>query len=208
MILALARTHIPPLPIAGCWPLSDGLDFLRAAGWHERALAEQDESLLQPIAYLVLHDAQGRAWSYARSGGDTRMLGRCSIGVGGHVDAGDACNDAQGRLDLAATLRRALLRELQEELGVQADALADLRLLCAIYEGHSAIGRVHLGLLYSAQWMGAQVPTSRAGEALQGLGFVPLTDVVNDPRYELWSQLAATHLLANAALAPTQTCIP
>lgn len=207
MILALARHLAPPLPVAGCWSLPDGLDFLRAAGWHERALVEQDESLLQPIAYLVLRDAQGCVWSYTRSGGDARVLGRSSIGVGGHVDTGDACHDAQGGLDPAATLRHALLRELQEELGVQADVLVGLRLLGAIYEGHSAIGRVHLGLFYSAYWIAPQAPVPRAGEALQCLGFVPLASVATDPRYELWSQLAAGYLLANAAssAAPPST---
>jgi predicted NUDIX family phosphoesterase len=127
--------------------------------------------------------------------------------VGGHVDAGDACHDAQGRLDPAATLRRALLREVLEELGVQADALTDLRLLAAVYEGHSAVGRVHLGLLYSAQWIAAQAPAPRPGEALNALGFVPLANVATDPRYELWSQLAAVHLLTKAAHCPVPTSI-
>ncbi len=208
MILALARHLAPPLPPAGCWPVCAGLDFLRAAAWHERALAEHDERLLQPITYLVLHDAQGRVWSYARSGGDTRVLGRRSIGVGGHVDAGDACHDAQGRLDPAVTLRHALLRELREELAAQADALTEPRLRAAIYEGHSAIGRVHLGLLYSARWLHAQAPQPCAGEALEGLGFVALADVASDARYELWSRLAAGHLLAHAAPPSAPVAIP
>ncbi|MBP8225570.1 MAG: hypothetical protein KAX59_05415, partial [Acidovorax sp.] len=70
------------------------------------------------------------------------------------------------------------------------------RLRGLIYEGLSAVGRVHLGVLYTAQWLPAAPPQPRAGEKLAGLGFMPLVQVAQDARFELWSRLAAQHLLS------------
>lgn len=209
LILTLPRPQAPPLPESGCWPVAN-LDFLHPPLWRLRAEVEHDESVLQPIAYLVLLNTRGEAWCYQRAGGDTRVDGRWSCGVGGHVDAIDAAHpkpDATPQpasLDRSpfnpeATLRRALLRELTEELHASADDLQDLRLQGLIYEGISPIGRVHLGVLYTAQWRQAAPPQPRVGETLRAQGFMALHTIASDPRFELWSRLAAQHL---AGLAP------
>ena len=164
--------------------------------WRVRAEVEHDESVLQPIAYLVLRNTQGQVWCYQRAGGDARVDGRWSCGVGGHVDAPDATG--RSSFDPEATLRRALLRELAEELQGSADDLQDLRLQGLIYEGLSAIGRVHLGVLYTAQWRNASPPQPRPGETLRAQGFMDLSAVACDLRFELWSQLAAQYLLSPA----------
>ena len=156
-ILTIPRAQAPALPQIGCWPVQD-LDFLQAAVWQSRAHAEQDERYLQPIPYLLLRNASGQLWCYQRTGGDARLQGRCSCGVGGHVDR------------------------------------QDLHLQALIYEGQSAVGRVHLGVLYTALWLPDQAPRPEAGEALQGLGFRAAHAIVNDDQFELWSRLAAQHL--------------
>ena len=192
----------PPLPACGCWPVTH-LDFMQRPLWRVRAEVEHDESLLQPIAYLLLLNAAGDAWCYQRAGGDARIDGRWSCGVGGHVDAADS-DEAVPNISLPtlcqpfnpeATLRRALLRELAEELHASANDLQDLHLRGLIYEGITPIGRVHLGVLYTAQWGPAHAPQPRAGEALRAQGFLPLSAIATDTRFELWSQLAAQHLL-------------
>ena len=191
-ILTIPRPQAPPLPGTGCWLIA-ALDFLQSPLWRERAEVEHDESLLQPIAYLVLLNEEGQAWCYQRAGGDGRLDGRRSCGVGGHVDFADA--QTRTPFDAEVTLRRALLRELTEELQATAADLHALRLRGLIYEGFSAIGRVHLGVLYTAQWRNTQAPQPRPDEALQGLGFIDLTLIPADPRFELWSRLAAQRLL-------------
>lgn len=211
-ILTIPRTHVPALPEAGCWAI-DSLDFLQAAQWQERAQAEHNEAWLQPIAYLLLRNAFGHIWCYQRTGGDARLDGRCSCGVGGHVDAQDAVPslphnyfDSASRpsdkpcrsispLNAQATLRRALLREAAEELGAAEADLQDLGLQGLIYEGLSAVGRVHLGVLFSAQWQPDLPPHPVAGEALLGLGFRPASGIAGNDQFELWSRLAAQHLL-------------
>lgn len=197
LILTIPRTQAPRLPESGCWPVTN-LDFMRLPQWSARAQVEHDESLLQPIAYLVLLNAAGQAWCYQRAGGDARVDGRLSCGVGGHVDAADAVAAAPAEagtlFDAESTLRRALLRELAEELQATAADLHELRLRGLIYEGLSAIGRVHLGVLYTAQWRHTEAPQPRPGEALQGIGFIDLGVIATDPRFELWSRLVARRL--------------
>ena len=192
-ILTIPRPQAGPLPETGCWPVAS-LDFMQPPVWKPRAEVEHDEALLQPIVYLLLQNAAGQIWCYQRNGGDTRLDSRFSAGVGGHVDLLDATTP----FDPEATLRRALLRELFEELGATAADLADLRLRGLIYEGLSLIGRVHLGVLYTARWLPSEPPQPRAGEKLQGLGFMALTDIAIEPRFELWSLLTVRKLLSNS----------
>jgi len=229
LILTVPRAHAPALPDEGCWALAHW-GWLAHATWRSRAQAEHDDTHLQLIPYLVLRNAEDAMWCYQRSGGDARLLGRCSCGVGGHVDAPDALTGAAGdaqsapndaincaaldscsrmpdkrsrpisRVNVEATLQRALRRELAEELGASAADLADLRCHGLIYEGHSPVGRVHLGVLYSARWCPAADPQPVAGEALCGQGFRAPARVADDPAFELWSQLAACHLATSAEL--------
>ncbi len=215
-ILTIPRTQAPVLPPSGCWAVTDW-SFLASATWQERAAAELDEQHLQLIPYLLLQSAAGQVWCYQRVGGDARLHGRCSCGVGGHVDDTDAQHlpstgtsytedSCQRKPDMGQSpisyikiqpiLERALLRELAEELGATATDLAHLACHGLIYEGHSPVGRVHLGVLYTAQWLPTAPPQPLAGEALQALGFRSAQAIADDDAFELWSRLA-TQLLAD-----------
>lgn len=196
MILTFPRARLPTLPTAGCWAVSN-FDFLHRPVWQARTDVEQDETWVQPIPYLVMCDSKSRAWCYQRTGGDARLEGRSSCGVGGHVDNTDAPEGEA--FDADATLRRALMRELAEELSVTATDLQVLRRRGLIFEGHSPVGRVHLGVLYSAQWISCNPPEPQANEALKSIGFMPLAAIAADTQFELWSRLAAQYLLDAAA---------
>lgn len=216
VILTLPRTQAPTLPPSGCWAVSD-LNFLQHAHWQQRASVEHNDAWLQPIPYLLLRNAAGQLWCYQRTGGDARLHGRCSCGVGGHVDVQDAVpalNDNEfdscetlinkgysqiSYINPQATLQRALLREVAEELGATAADLHHLRLQALIYEDASAAGRVHLGVLYTARWLPTHAPRPVAGEALQALGFRPAHDIAPDAQFERWSQLAAHYLATSTA---------
>lgn len=191
-ILAIPRNQAPALPLEACLPWHD-FAALPPPVWRERADIEQDESLLQLIPYVVLRNAAGELWCYARTGGDARLDGRWSCGVGGHVEEIDSV--ANLRQTLANTARR----EMIEELGIASDNLPLLNAVALIYEGHSAIGRVHLGVLYIADWADRLPPEPPPHEALTSVGFLPPTAIANDPRFELWSRLAARFFAAQSA---------
>ncbi len=198
-ILTIPRHQAPKLPVSGCIT-TDVLDFLHPPLWQARANVEHDERYLQAVVYLLLFNTAGQVWCYQRVGGDARLDGRCSCGVGGHVDQQDAqdAQDASQPFNAVTTLHQTLLRELGEELQMTPADLRDVRLCGLIYEGLSAVGRVHLGVLYTAVWCGAHDPEPQPNEKLASLGFVDLEDICAQPRFELWSRLAAQYLLQHA----------
>jgi predicted NUDIX family phosphoesterase len=197
-VLTIAHPHAPLLPESGCWPITDW-NLFQTAQWRLRSEVENDESLLQPVVYLVLLNTSGQAWCYQRSGGDHRVAGRLSCGVGGHVDEVDGVDAADmPPSGVQATLNRALQREISEELGDVTRYLSHLQLRGLIYEGLSAIGRSHIGVLYTAKWLGSTPPKPHADESLQPLGFINLDSIAADTRFELWSRLAVQYLTMTA----------
>lgn len=185
-ILTTPRSILPTLPEQGTWPWH-AHHWPTATRWMERAQAEDDEDFLQLIPYALITGPGGSVWCYRRRGGDTRLDQRFSCGVGGHVDAEDAAQD------LRSTLERSLRRELTEELGWEPSGQVLLP-AAWIYEGTSPVGRVHLGLLYRLEWTAPAPPQPLPGEPLESLGFRPLTEILAEPRFELWSRLAAEFL--------------
>ncbi len=149
-----------------------------------RAAVEEDEAWLQLISYVVLRDESGAVWAYARRGGDGRLLGRRSVGVGGHIEESDR------RPTLLDTARACARRELAEELAQPEAARLDPHPRGWIHERETAIGRVHLGLVFAARWTAPEPPLPKPGESLAAIGFLPPSAVRADNRFEQWSQLA------------------
>lgn len=189
-ILALPRAALPPLPLQSCWSFTDWAT-LPTPVWRERGEIEQDESLLQLIPYVVLRNTAGQLWTYARNGGDARLEGRRSCGVGGHVEICD--QDA----DLHQTLIHTARREMAEELGLPEAKLPPLAPCALIYEAHSSIGRVHLGVLFIADWHDYPAPQPPAHESLHPIGFLAAASIAADERHELWSRLVAQFVRAS-----------
>ena len=160
---------------------TDGLEAFVAAverdGRYElRAAMEIDPAFKQIIPYLVLRDGQ-RYFLMQRTaaGGDTRLHGRYSIGVGGHLNPGDG--------GLIGGLRR----EWDEEL--VADFVPDFRLVALLNDDTTPVGAVHLGAVYVADADGRSVAI-RETDKLTG-GFADPAEVAGvADRLETWSALA------------------
>ena len=91
---------------------------------------------------------------------------------------------------LLDTARACARRELAEELAQPEAARLDPQPRGWIHERETAIGRVHLGLVFAARWTAPEPPQPRPGEPLAALGFLPPAAVLADDRFERWSQLA------------------
>jgi len=160
---------------------TDGLEAFVAAverdGRYElRAAMEIDPAFKQIIPYLVLRDGQ-RYFLMQRTaaGGDARLHGRYSIGVGGHLNPGDG--------GLIGGLRR----EWDEEL--VADFVPDFRLVALLNDDTTPVGAVHLGAVYVADADGRSVAI-RETDKLTG-GFADPAEVAGvADRLETWSALA------------------
>ena len=141
-----------------------------------RAAMESDPRFKQVIPYLVLGD-RGRYFLMrrTRAGADARLHDRFSIGVGGHLNPGDA--------DLAG----GLAREWAEEL--EASFVPGFRLVGLLNDDTTEVGRMHVGVVFAAEAAGRPV-TVRERHKLEGR-FVPSADVLAvRERMETWSQLA------------------
>ncbi|MEA2609724.1 MAG: hypothetical protein QOJ75_1967, partial [Chloroflexota bacterium] len=116
----------------------------REGRYEARPAMEQDPAFKQIIPYLVLRDGS-RYFLMQRTtgGGDSRLHGHYSIGVGGHLNPGD-----RGLLG-------GLSREWAEEL--VAEFVPEFRLVGLLNDDTTAVGRVHLGAVYVADAAGRPV---------------------------------------------------
>ena len=189
--------RVAVLDEAGWYGLrTDDLDPFVAAlerdgRYERRAEMERDPSFKQVIPYLVLRDGE-RFFLMQRTaaGGDPRLHGRYSIGVGGHLNPGDG-----GVLG-------GLRREWAEEL--VADFVPDFRLVGLLNDDTTEVGAVHLGAVYVGDAAGRSVAI-RETDKLSG-SFVSAGDVaaVAD-RLETWSHLVFEFLVGEPLPTPAGT---
>lgn len=178
-VFVVPRAAVPDA--AGWYGLrTTELDAFVAGAEHDgryepRAAMEQDPSFKQIIPYLVLRDGP-RYFLMQRTnaGGDPRLHGRYSIGVGGHLNPGDG------------GLLGGLRREWDEE--VVAGFVPEFQLVALLNDDTTAVGAVHLGAVYVADAAGRAVAI-RETDKLTG-GFVePETVGAVRERLETWSAL-------------------
>jgi len=154
------------------------LDRIYEEGWFaERARVEEDPSLKQIIPYAVVVRNRRVFRFRRRGGGEKRLVGRASVGVGGHVnpeDAGDVVHDA-------------LRRELEEELHLPAER--DVTLLGLLNDDATAVGSVHVGVVARVE-VGAGDVRVREDDAMEG-GFVERAALLAEDRaaFESWSSI-------------------
>ena len=102
----------------------------------DRAPVEDDPSLKQIIPYaVVVRDGSVFAFRRTNRGGEQRLFGKRSIGVGGHVNP----------VDERDVVQDALRRELEEELCLPPHWQA--RVVGLINDDETAVGSVHLGVI-------------------------------------------------------------
>lgn len=100
-----------------------------------RCEAEQNPAFKQIIPYIILMNMDGRIFTTLRLGGDERLKGQHSIGLGGHMDGGE-------------DVLTALYRELQEEVGLTEADVTDIQLSGYIYSSKTEVDSVHVGAVY------------------------------------------------------------
>lgn len=165
--------------------VADGLDGFeevvrRQGRFVPRPFAETDRSTKQVIPYLVLRDgADYFLMRRTRAGGDARLHDRWSIGVGGHLNPGDA------------TLIGGLRREWAEEL--RADFEPEFHLVGLLNDDTTEVGSVHLGAVYTADAGGRPVAIHET-DKLEGRFAAPAEVAAVADRLETWSALVFAFL--------------
>jgi len=163
-------------------------DQLLTPGWmsfRARGEVETDPSFKQLIPYVVLR-CNGELFHYTRgtSGTEARLRALRSIGLGGHISLEDGSIAAD-------PYRTGMLRELSEEVEIQSSWTE--RPLGFIYDGRSAVGEVHLGIVHLLE---LQEPLVWPREsAIDEAGFLSLSELLrNRDEFETWSQFVLERL--------------
>ena len=183
-ILVVRREYLAPYLTEDFGLITEGVEeIVRVIEAHHefrpRPEMETDPAYKQIIPYvLVTRGAEAFVMQRLKKGGEQRLHGLLSLGVGGHINPVD---EAEG-----SALMAGLRREVDEEVAVER--AASLTPLGVINNDRDEVGRVHLGFLFRLEAEGAV--TVRETEKLSG-SFMPIAALpaLRD-KMEGWSQIA------------------
>jgi predicted NUDIX family phosphoesterase len=146
-----------------------------------RSEVETDPSCKQIVPYVVLrHGYSVYHYTRGKKGTEARLRALRSIGVGGHISAGDA----EGSVD---PYHVGLMRELQEEVFIET-AYCE-RCVGLINDDSTPVGQVHLGIVHVLDLEAPHV--RRREEVLTEDGFAPLAELRQRlDEFETWSRFA------------------
>lgn len=155
-----------------------------------RETLEQDPSYRQIIPYVVLrYGDEFVRYTRTPAGGEARLHGCHSIGLGGHIDIPDV-RCAGESVDLEATIWEATLRELREELG-EVDA-GRREWIGVITDDNTEVGRVHIGV--AAVWHLRTPPSDLVEDTIGDVSLCSLGELqLGADRLETWSSMLLPH---------------
>lgn len=156
---------------------------------------EEDRNIRQIIPYVVIRCGD-KVFRTTRIKGDERLIGKQSIGVGGHVDASDVSlykTESIAAIDTKATVESCVIREINEELNFD---WSDVQIAyCGDFvDDTDDVSKVHLCLLYVID---IKEPNTTIKETDKLIGeFVDIEDAYKDiDKMETWSKIALKRLL-------------
>lgn len=161
--------------------------------YRPRATVENDSEFKQLIPYVIFRftDSKGgqSLFQYTRGEGqgEVRLRRRRSVGVGGHISAGDAADGTRRADPYAEGMRR----ELDEEVRIESPYRA--RCVGLINDDETDVGRVHLGVvhLFDVERPDVYPREPEIAEA----AFRPLETILADiESMETWSQICVRAL--------------
>lgn len=159
-----------------------GLEFKR------RGDVEEDESLLQIIPYMFLHNTdEGKVFTYCRSSqsGEKRLHGMYTVGIGGHL------NEKDIQFGPLATLFQGATRELKEEVTLDPPTPFGVTMVGLLLLDNSAVDRVHLGVVIQIDYTGRVEPN---GDEVSDPHWVYIEDT-KSLKLENWSYKVVEYLL-------------
>lgn len=198
-LVCVSREHVESLGLGEGFTALDADSVCRLltpeAFWlGPRSHLETDEGFRQLVSYVVVR-CRDLVLTYRRTpkGGESRLHGRISVGVGGHWNVGDVVH-GQGAIDTLATQRRACERELDEE--VRVSELDRTQIVGVIKETGNPVSRVHLGVVVECWVRHTDVTVLDPG--LQEARFVNAAELqILAPEMETWSSSLMTYLSAS-----------
>lgn len=159
----------------------------------ERPHAEKDESFKQIIPYTIVRRGN-EVFRYRRTkmSGETRLVGKSSIGVGGHINSQDQIPLDDTSHKFTTTYETAFWRELKEEIDFSEKVEAPI--IGLIYEADTEVGRVHLGIVHQIR-VKFDTKLTFNDPAIGEGEFRHIMELKEDDTFEGWSKMVLKNLL-------------
>ncbi len=156
--------------------------------------AEKDKRFKQLIPYvLIVSGNKILRYRRGKGGGETRLHGLYSVGIGGHISEED-----HGLFSTRQGYQDGMRRELMEEVGLEGVKDAAV---AVINDDSTEVGEVHFGVVHVLGVDHETLVGKRGG--IVAPEFIPMSKALEDLSvYETWSRLCLEHLntlLAKAA---------
>ncbi len=169
-----------------------------------RSSAEADPAYKQLIPYVIMtHGGKYLSYVRGRRAGESRLIGRRSIGIGGHINPDDDLPlfNASFR-DAYFT---AVKREVDEEVSVEAGY--EDRVVALLNDDSTEVGRVHLGIVHL--WTLESATVKKREQMITRMAFKSPAELreVRDS-LETWSQLCLDHLDQMTQRGESETQLP
>ncbi|HXT11190.1 MAG TPA: phosphoesterase [Candidatus Angelobacter sp.] len=170
--------------------------------YRNRSEAELDKRYKQLIPYvLVICKNKILRYRRGKGGGETRLHGLFSVGVGGHISEEDNSLFAN-----TVGYNESMRRELMEEVAIEG---AQEAAVAVINDDSTDVGYVHFGVVHVLNVASEDVAGRRSG--IVAPEFVPIADAIKDAAaYESWSKFCLENLnvlLTKAAQAGVPVAI-
>jgi predicted NUDIX family phosphoesterase len=151
----------------------------------DRNAAEQDRHHKQLIPYvLIICNDKILRYRRGKGGGEKRLHGLFSVGIGGHI------SDVDEGLFSNAGYQEGMRRELIEEVDI-ADAKEVA--VAVINDDSTEVGYVHFGVVHIMPVDNEDIAGRRSG--ILAPEFVPIVEATKDlSEYESWSRFCLEHL--------------
>jgi len=155
-----------------------------------RSKAEKNPSYKQLIPYVIM-TCDGKYLSYVRGkrAGETRLVAKRSIGIGGHINPRDDMplfND-----NFYEAYLTAVEREVAEEVSVETSHTD--RVVALLNDESNEVGRVHLGIVH--YWLLDTPKVNKREQMITQMAFMTPAELqqVRDTM-ETWSRLCLSQL--------------
>lgn len=142
----------------------------------DREVAETDPSYKQIIPYVIFRCGDEILhYRRAKGSGETRLLKKRSIGIGGHINNGDTNYWA------------AMAREINEEVLVDGKVEAN-EVVAVVHDASTEVGDVHLGIVHLLDVAEKTIVSKE--EAIAEIGWSSVQQLIEESQddFEKWSQ--------------------
>jgi predicted NUDIX family phosphoesterase len=168
-----------------------------------RSKAEKDPSYKQLIPYVIM-TCDGKYLTYVRGkrAGETRLVAKRSIGIGGHINPVDwtlfSANSYKTYLE-------AVEREVAEEVSVETTHTD--RVVALLNDESNDVGRVHLGLVH--YWLLDAPKVNKREQMITQIDFKTAAELhqIRDTM-ETWSSLCLDGLNQMTKFTPPAPLVP